>query len=582
MNETIGVKGGHNDSRRTLKIKEKQKKKLLAEIEEKELKELEKKVKKQQKFVLIKTLPLIIVGQTLKTLYDTSSGKKDIDLEDEKSKWRIKEYGLEHTTESLQEKDRKERESSKRRKIIVDETGRKIIVDIPVVEEKQSTIIDGINIFQTPLTKEEDLEKKREDLEETQEKSVEEEKKKESPTKVEVQKEIPIRKTKAGIVDSGDYEEENKFSFDSSDYSYDYDLADERSLPDNIRKKIGKLKARKIIDEYERQLKDIRYELRQLIFEYNVLVDEKNDAVLSQETEVILERLSFIISKVEELKRKIKIEDLDKYDDNYIYTLVEGYLEEFKDKKLVAEIKDSPLYILISEKLDELDSKKDDLNKKVEEKKERFEIKEEKFDKLKEKYFNIDRINKDLLAFQYDQDSLLKEVREKVANATSVSEKVEVEVEAMNKQSRKLLKLLTLSMLFPGSRAGRSMATTTAAYLYFLNQLLHPKTTTKKYRVITVKDYSRDIEKSISSLSDAMDLLDKTGTQIDKMIVQIKDEFKDYLGVLPEADELLANLKKIKEEIDEKEYEMEKMKQEQEIILEKNNAKVKTIGEYPM
>ena len=126
------------------------------------------------------------------------------------------------------------------------------------------------------------------------------------------------------------------------------------------------------------------------------------------------------------------------------------------------------------------------------------------------------------------------------------------------------------------------MATTTAAYLYFLNQLLHPKTTTKKYRVITAKDYSRDIEKSISSLSDAMDLLDKTGTQIDKMIVQIKDEFKDYLGVLPEADELLANLKKIKEEIDEKEYEMEKMKQEQEIILEKNNVKVKTMGEYPM
>ena len=35
-------------------------------------------------------------------------------------------------------------------------------------------------------------------------------------------------------------------------------------------------------------------------------------------------------------------------------------------------------------------------------------------------------------------------------------------------------------------------------------------------------------------------------------------------------------------EIDEKEYEMEKMKQEQEIILEKNNVKVKTMGEYPM
>ncbi|MBR5370281.1 MAG: hypothetical protein IK137_03140 [Bacilli bacterium] len=66
MDETIGVKGGHNDRRRTLIISKKQKEKLKKYQEEKELKELEKEVKRKQKYTLIKTLPIVIVGQTIK------------------------------------------------------------------------------------------------------------------------------------------------------------------------------------------------------------------------------------------------------------------------------------------------------------------------------------------------------------------------------------------------------------------------------------------------------------------------------------------------------------------------------------
>ncbi len=575
MNETIGVKGGHNDYRKSLKIKEKNKKKMLEELEDLKIKELERKVKKQQRFVLIKTIPIVILGQTFKTLYDTSTGKKDKDIEEENSRWKIKEYGIDHTTESLQEK--KKRENSDREKmVVVDSTGRKIIVEVPENDShKQKTVIDDIVIYDTPISKSGDLnEKEKLEIEEDENKE-EKELEYEKPTKKVEQDEIIVPTTKAG------FEDEIKNDEDTNAYS-GISYSGEGSLSDSVRERLDKLKARKIISEYEKQLKDIRYDLRQLIFEYNVLVDDNDEAVLSEETEVILDKLTSIISKVEELKRKIRIEDLDKYDDNYIYTLVEGYLEEFKDKKLVAEIKDSPLYILISEKLEELDSKKDDLHKKVEDKKQKFEVKEEKFDKLKEKYFSVDRINKELLTFQYEQDSLLKEVREKVRNATSVQEKVEVQVEAMNRQSRRLLRLLTLSMLFPGARAGRSMATSAAAYLYFLNKLTHPKTTTRKYKVITVKDYSKDIENSISSLNDAIDLLGKTSNQVDKMISEIRDEFKEYLGVVPEAEELFSNLRKVKEELAEKEYEMEKLKKEQELVLEKNNAKVKTMGEYPM
>ena len=43
-----------------------------------------------------------------------------------------------------------------------------------------------------------------------------------------------------------------------------------------------------------------------------------------------------------------------------------------------------------------------------------------------------------LIDFQNEQDYLLQDVKEKVKNAVSIEEKVKVEVEAMNNQSKKL------------------------------------------------------------------------------------------------------------------------------------------------
>ena len=354
------------------------------------------------------------------------------------------------------------------------------------------------------------------------------------------------------------------------------------SLSDVSKETLGKLKAKKIIDVYEKQLKDVRYELRQLIFDYNALVKANDEAVLSSDAQIILDRLSDIISKIESLRDKIKIEDFDKYDDNYIYTLIEGYLAEFKDHKLVSELKDSPLYILISKKLDELDPKKTNLNKRVDEKKDELALKEEKFDELKEKYSKLDRFNKELVDFQREQEVLLKELREKVRTAESVEEKIRYEVQAMSAQSRRTLRILTLQMMFPGPRIARGLATTAASYLYFMNNIVRPRTVAKKYRVVKVIDYSSDIKNNISLVDDTMKTLGKTSSQIDKMISMINTEYSDYFGVIPECDELLSNLKKIKNDIEEKEYEMEKVKEQQRLLLEKNNAKVLKRGEYTM
>ena len=60
------------------------------------------------------------------------------------------------------------------------------------------------------------------------------------------------------------------------------------------------------------------------------------------------------------------------------------------------------------------------------------------------------------------------------------------------------------------------------------------------------------------------------------------EKYKDYIGVIPECDQILSSLKKIKEEVEEKEFEMKRLKKEQELVLERNNAKVLTRGEYPV
>ena len=143
-----------------------------------------------------------------------------------------------------------------------------------------------------------------------------------------------------------------------------------------------------------------------------MMVDESDDLYTSKEADKLLDSLNYLIKKVDELKRKIKVDNLDKYDENYIYTLIEDYLKEFRDKKAIKEIKDSNLFIDISEKIDELSSKKDKLKKKVENRKETLKIKEDNFKDLKEKYYNLDRFNDYMYAVEKEQESLLRSIKD--------------------------------------------------------------------------------------------------------------------------------------------------------------------------
>lgn len=521
MNENIGAKGGTNDRRKTLIIESNKK--------QKELKKLEKKVEKKQLVTLFTAVPLVISGVVLKTLLNIEAKEQESRLI------------LPKTSEE---------DIKKERYIYQNDNNEMVEIEFTTKNYQGKTMS-----FQQPQQK---VALEKETGNSKYENGIHDTNNKEQPTKIEV---LEVEQNGIPILTTNEFNEEKEI------------------LTVSETQELEKLKSKKIVTEYEKMLKDVRSELRNVIFDYNVITKESNEVYSKKDSEQLLERLNLIIKKIEELKERIKITDFDKYDDNYLYVLIEQYLEEFKEKKLIEEIKDSTLYVSIASKLEELNEKKEQLKVNIETKKEKLELDEKSFENLKEKYTDFEQMNHKLLKFQNDQDALLKELDIKLKEAKTVHEQVEYKIAATTKQSNNLLKAIALQMMIPGARSAKSLVTMTALSLHFIRSMFNQNLNRRKYKTIKVSDYSKEIERSISSIEDITELLGKTTREIDRTISDFKKEYKEYFGIIKECDELLQNLEQVKDEIKEKEYELNKIKEEQQKNLERNNAKVKVLNE---
>ena len=559
MNETIGEKGGRRDRKRTIIITSENKKKLKEYYKKKKklkLEKLEREVKNLQLASFLVAVPISIAGN----IYDAMFHVIDETKEEEKEKGLQKELrdkakGLQveelHQTEKLelsetstyiedyQTNDRKFTDYGYPKtiegKMIVSLADNKKLNSVKTNIE--ITLPPQIAKTQVSLTENNKLGKKEDILNQTNQES-----------KIEVleEKQDTIPMPAAGM----SFIENTVFQ---------------------------KAQDKTLVVKYEEKFKDIREELKELIYEYNVLAQETNDIYTSKEAENILHQLNMVIKKLEELKGKIKVEVADLENENYLIELVDGYIESFKNKKIVDEVKDSALYIMLADKVEELTTKTGSLNTKLEDKKEELELDEEKIETLKDAYYNYDNFNNQLISFQYEQDFMLKELEQRVQESTYITEQVEYRIQLMTKQSKRLLKMLALPMMIPGGRSAKAMATATAAYMYFMKNLMNPRLQQKKYRIISVTDYSREIENNISKVSDAINLIGKTSDKLEEMITKLEKDFKDYIDEIPECKELLSNLNKLLSELKQKEEELVKTKSKQENLLEKNNQKVKTL-----
>lgn len=560
MNEAIGVKGGKRDRKRRIIITANQKKKIKENYKRKKqerIKKLEKEVKNLQLASFLVAVPISVAGTTVETL---------LNLREEQKEERLQAKGLQ-IEERAQAKALQTEELHQANKLELGESA--IYIEDYQSNDRKFTdygypkTIDGKEVVSYPDKKIITIEKKEYPKVVEAKVSLEENNKNitlketlEQPNKQqEERKKVEVKEQKQTIIPMP---------------ASKIETLEENNI-------FQKITDKKIVAEYEEKLKDVKIELKKLIYEYNVLQQASEDLTDSKEAEEILYQLSIIIKKIEELKSKMKIDIKDLETDAYLTDIVDQYMDEFKNKNIVSEIKDSDLYIMIAEKLEEVTEKTGTLTNKVEDTKDKLELDESQFDKLKESYYNFENFNNQLIAFQSEQDFLLKDLEKKVSESTSITEQVQYRVQLMNRQNRRLLQMIALPMLIPGNRSARAIASATAAYLYFMRNLLNPRLREQRYRIISVIDYSSEIEKNISKIEDAAISISKTSNKLEEMIRKIEVDFKDYINAIPECRELLSNLNKLLSDLKEKEEELQKTKQEQEKLLETNNQKVKTL-----
>ena len=554
MNETIGEKGGKRDRKRTILITLENKKKLKEYYKKKKelkLQKLEKEVRNLQLASFLVAIPLSLAGNTFDSIFHVRDEKKD-----ERSQAKNLQTEELHQSEKLelsetsvyiedyQTNDRKFTDYGYPKTL----EGKKVVPTTPRVRKETK---EALEITEIPSEVTAKVSLKENDKKGIEKETFTIEKKEEQKVELieEKQDTIPLPKAKIGK---------------------GMDVLATSTI-------FQKAQDKKIVAKYESKLKDIKQELKELIYEYNVLAKDSDDIYTAKEAENILYQLNMVIKKLEELREKIKVEVNSLEAEDYLTELVDGYIESFKEKKVIDEVKDSDLYIMIAGKLEEVTEKTETLNTKVETKKEELEIDEEKLQSMKEAYYDYDNFNNQLIALQYEQDTILKELEQKVKDSTSITEQVEYRMQLMTRQSKRLLQMLAIPMMIPGGRSAKAMATATAAYLYFMRNLMNPRLRERKYRIISVTDYGREIETNIFKIEDAISMIGKTSNKLESMIGKIESDFKEYIEEIPECKELLSNLNKLLRDLKEKEAELEKNKKEQEKLLEINNQKVKKI-----
>lgn len=528
MNEDIkrGAKGTGNDRLITISNIKREKKK-------EALKKMEKEVSKRQVITFITAVPIIMVGKTFQTIISNVSFKQ---IKTNSKKYSNKKI----PTEQI------EKTSSKNEQI-------EVLTLIPEHQEIKTPnkILDNIIIHETiNLNSQKTSKSKNKDTT--------------SLNNKEEKNNIKSEEKEEKVLPKGNKKEST--------------VIKESELPskeiDPPKKEITSAKNKKILERYDEKLKDIRIDLKQLAFEYNMInKDSKNDHS-KQEIDNLLQKLNIIIKKIEELKNKTKVNN-SVYNDFYITYLVDKYIGSFNNKEFVEDIKDSQLYILISEKLDDLNKEKENLYQKIESDKLKVSLTKEKIDKIKEEFYDYNNFNNELLKFQRDQELVLKDIERKVSTCIKVEEQVEYKIKKATEQSEDLLKLLAVYAMIPGVRSSKALATTTISFMYFMKRLKRPKIEKRKYKVIKTTDYSKEIEKSIDKIEDIEILLTKTSKKLENIITDFEKTYKEYVDVIPEAKQLLNNLNITLDSIKEKEYEIKRIKDREKKNLIINSQKIK-------
>lgn len=502
MDNNRGIKSLQRDRKRIIILTKKQKKKL-EEINEKndeELKKLEKKVRQLQIITFIKTVPLIIVGAIFKSTANTIDNL-----------------------------------ITPKKKDLTATDNNKDIEDKEVIEEKIANKEKKLNI------------------------------------------------TYNNTVDNNT----NDF-YTIPDPTY-YKEKENEKLED---KELENVKDKKLIKHYEEKLKEKRVEIKLLAASIPLSVGTD---IYYEKADEIYKKINIVLSKLNDLEQKIKV-DGTLYDDNYINYLVDSYTKEFDDGRLVAEIKNSELYRDISTKIEQLEEEKAKIKRLVSEKQKDLdseeiindetetnsyninttsmypeeEIKEDK--NVEEKIieeapeetddFSFDDEKKEYDNFIDQQEHIKIEEEREEAKARSEIENYKLRIAAIKKQCESLKRMITKrSLVKPTVRNAKLITVTVLASIYNMRNILRNKKFRRRRKRLTRIEYTKAIENDPNEISNVSILINKSYQQIDSLISEIKTKFSSFNAI--EYQSLISDLEEIKRILEEREYEIERVRKRQ-------------------
>lgn len=330
---------------------------------------------------------------------------------------------------------------------------------------------------------------------------------------------------------------------------------------DKLENELSKIKSKKIIEEYEDKLKELRYKLKNNYYEKSIIEEVKS--LEDNPSSKNLDKINILIDKLDNYKDNIVINTSYLVEENYIKELVNEDIKNIKEESNLVEESKSELFKSIDSKVEEIKKIESNTKEDLDQQKVWKNIDEEKLEEIKEKDLNIEKHKNDLIKFQDEEDKINKIVHEKLKKEVNIFERDRIQLSGMSIGSALAIKNIRYNTRGIGVRSGRKVFNFITTYLYYFSMIRAVKPIKNRYKRLDLNKYQKDVETSLEEIDKVLDDINKTSKKIEKTIKDFMNKYERYSNT-NEYKNILNNLLQMEKALKEKEYEIEQIKKEEE------------------
>lgn len=342
---------------------------------------------------------------------------------------------------------------------------------------------------------------------------------------------------------------------------------------------------KQIIKILEQQIDDSNYGLKKIDSELYAIQKEIDDLEEKEDVQEILKEIEFLIGKLKTIKKQIvslqQTFDFDSFiddPDNYLIYLVDEIKEKRKNCQLLSDkLKENDKYKNIVDEIIEIELRQEKLLNKLKEKEEQLDLDNEQISKLNESVIDLEEMKTKINNMLKMQNNLLEEVKIKVNETVHVTEKVDYISKSVKHSLFELFLLMAMLKHNLSIKNNVVAAISAKATLDLIIKMTTPVTEKVVTMVSDVSDYSDIINSCLNDTTKLENIMDENLNNVSSLLYMFEHDYKEcsYLDSYQDA---LNRIISLDRELRERKIEITKIKEETQLQLEKNEAKIKKYG----